>query len=66
MGVTSKSQAWPRITASEIRLVRRITVTKDEVQARLRLLTRLTQTVWLDGGISADFHVGRWTRDHGS
>ncbi len=40
-------------------------MTKDEVLARLRVLTRLTHPVWLAGGVSADFHVGRWTRDHG-
>ena len=39
-------------------------MTKDEVLARLRVLTRLERPVWLAGGVSADFHVGRWTRDH--
>jgi hypothetical protein len=40
-------------------------VSKGEVLARLRVLTRLERPVWLCGGVGADFHVGRWTRDHG-
>jgi hypothetical protein len=40
-------------------------VTKGEVLGRLRVLTRLERPVWLCGGVGADFHVGRWTRDHG-
>ena len=40
-------------------------MTKDEVLARLRMLCRLERPVWLAGGVAADFHVGRWTRDHG-
>jgi len=39
-------------------------MTKDEVLARLRVLTRLERPVWLAGGVAVDFHVGRWTRDH--
>jgi hypothetical protein len=34
-------------------------MTKDEV------LARLERPVWLAGGVAVDFHVGRWTRDHG-
>lgn len=37
---------------------------KDEVLERLRVLARLDRPVWLAGGVAADFHVGRWTRDH--
>jgi Aminoglycoside-2''-adenylyltransferase len=40
-------------------------VTKDEVLATLRVLSLLERPVWLAGGVAADFHVGRWTRDHG-
>src|SRR5262249_24193378 len=40
-------------------------MTKDGVLARLRVLTRLERPVWLCGGVGVDFHVGRWTRDHG-
>ena len=39
-------------------------MTQDEVLGRLRLLARLERPVWLAGGVAADFHVGRWTRDH--
>lgn len=39
-------------------------MTKDEVLERLRVLRRLERPVWLAGGVAADFHVGRWTRDH--
>jgi hypothetical protein len=39
-------------------------VDKDEVLDRLRTLSRLSRPVWLAGGVSCDFHVGRWTRDH--
>lgn len=39
-------------------------MTKEEVLARLRVLARLERPVWLAGGVAADFHVGRWTRDH--
>ena len=38
---------------------------KPEVLETLRLLaTGLRTPVWLAGGLAADFHVGRWTRDH--
>jgi hypothetical protein len=37
-------------------------VTKDYVLETLGLLGALP--VWLAGGIAADFHVGRWTREH--
>ena len=40
-------------------------MTKDAVLAELRVLARLERPVWLTGGVGADFHVGRWTRDHG-
>ncbi len=39
-------------------------MTKEEVLKRLRVLTRLERPVWLAGGVAADFHVGKWTRDH--
>ncbi|MEN3274090.1 MAG: Aminoglycoside-2-adenylyltransferase [Actinomycetota bacterium] len=32
--------------------------------SRLRVLAGLRRPVWLAGGVAADFHVGRWTRDH--
>jgi hypothetical protein len=38
---------------------------KDEVLAKLHVLARLERPVWLVGGVAVDFHVGRWTRDHG-
>ncbi|MGH2756975.1 MAG: nucleotidyltransferase domain-containing protein [Actinomycetota bacterium] len=38
---------------------------KTEVLETLRLLaTGLRTPVWLAGGLAADFHVERWTRDH--
>jgi len=37
-------------------------VTKDYVLDTLDLLGALP--AWLAGGIAADFHVGRWTREH--
>lgn len=40
-------------------------MTKDEVLARLCVLARLERPVWLAGGVGVDFHLGRWTRDHG-
>ena len=40
-------------------------VTMEEVLDRLRVLARLERPVGLAGGVAADFHVGRWTRDHG-
>jgi hypothetical protein len=39
-------------------------LTKDEALDTLRILTKLDHTVWLAGGLAADFYVGRWTRDH--
>lgn len=39
-------------------------LTKDEALETLRALGRLTVPLWLAGGLAADFHVGRWTRDH--
>ena len=40
-------------------------LSKDEVLGTLRLLADgLRAPVWLAGGLAADFHVGRWTRDH--
>jgi hypothetical protein len=37
---------------------------KNEVLDTVRLLATLSSPVWLAGGVAADFHVGRWTRDH--
>jgi hypothetical protein len=37
---------------------------KNAVLDTLRLLATLSPPVWLAGGLAADFHVGRWTRDH--
>jgi hypothetical protein len=37
---------------------------KNEVLDTVRLLATLSSPVWLAGGLAADFHVGRWTRDH--
>lgn len=37
---------------------------KDEALETLAMLNGLSRPVWLAGGICADFHVGRWTRDH--
>jgi hypothetical protein len=43
-----------------------MTLDKTEVLDTLLLLSNgLRSSVWLAGGIGADFHVGRWTRDHG-
>jgi hypothetical protein len=39
-------------------------LTKDEALETLRLVGALESPLWLAGGIAADFHVGRWTRDH--
>ena len=39
---------------------------KQETLVTLRLLSSgLLSPVWLAGGLATDFHVGRWTRDHG-
>lgn len=37
---------------------------KEEIFDSLARLTALDRPVWLAGGLAADFHVGRWTRDH--
>jgi hypothetical protein len=37
-------------------------LTEQEALETLRMLSDLP--LWLAGGIAADFHVGRWTRDH--
>jgi hypothetical protein len=39
-------------------------LTKDEALETLRMLGSLDSPLWLAGGIAADFHVGRWTREH--
>jgi aminoglycoside-2''-adenylyltransferase len=38
---------------------------KSEALATLQVLSGLRSPVWLVGGLAADFHIGRWTRDHG-
>ena len=41
-------------------------VSEVEILDTLSLLnTRLTEPVWLFGGVAVDFLVGRWTRPHG-
>lgn len=37
---------------------------KDEAFETLRILADLQTPLWLAGGIAADFHAGRWTREH--
>jgi hypothetical protein len=39
-------------------------LTKNEALETLAMVNHLTEPVWLAGGICADFHVGRWTREH--
>ncbi len=39
-------------------------LTKDEIFETLRLLSTSERPLWLAGGVAADFHAGRWTRDH--
>lgn len=39
-------------------------LSKDEALETLRILGRLGVPLWLAGGLAADFHVGRWTREH--
>ena len=39
-------------------------LTKAEALETLRMLGPLDGPLWLAGGIAADFHVGRWTREH--
>ena len=39
-------------------------LTKTEALETLRMLGPLDSPLWLAGGIAADFHVGRWTREH--
>jgi predicted N-acetyltransferase YhbS len=39
-------------------------LTKEEALTSLRPLMDLPAPVWLVGGLAADFHAGRWTRDH--
>jgi hypothetical protein len=39
-------------------------LTKSEALETLRILGSLGVPLWLAGGIAADFHVARWTREH--
>jgi hypothetical protein len=45
-------------------LARSSDLTKDEALETLRIVDALDSPLWLAGGIAADFHVGRWTREH--